>query len=149
VLAEFKEQGLIRHIGLSNVTVDQFEAARRIVDIAAITAEYNLASRTGAAQLAAAERADVVFSPWGPTRIAGPDAPRIRDEVQAIAQHHGVTPQQVALAWHLHQSRNSLPIPGTTTPGHLAENLAAAHLHLSDDEVRRLTGLASEDQPTN
>jgi aryl-alcohol dehydrogenase-like predicted oxidoreductase len=69
--------------------------------------------------------------------------------VQAIAQHHGVTPQQVALAWHLHQSPNSLPIPGTTTPGHLAENLAAAQLHLSDDEVRRLTGLASEDQPTN
>ncbi|MFF3468317.1 aldo/keto reductase [Streptomyces sp. NPDC002619] len=149
VLAEFKEQGLIRHIGLSNVTVDQFEAARKIVDIAAITAEYNLASRAGAAQLAAAERADVVFSPWGPTRIDGPEAPRIRDEVQAIAQRYGVTPQQVALAWHLHRSPNSLPIPGTTTPGHFAENLAAAKLSLSEDEVRRLTELASEDQHTS
>ncbi|MFF4121197.1 aldo/keto reductase [Streptomyces sp. NPDC001714] len=147
VLAEFKEQGLIRHIGLSNVTVDQFEAARRIVDIAAITAEYNLASRAGAAQLAAAERADVVFSPWGPTRIDGPDTLHIRDEVQAIAQCHGATRQQVALAWHLHQSPNSLPIPGTTTPGHFAENMAAAKLRLSDDEVQRLTELTSEVRP--
>jgi aryl-alcohol dehydrogenase-like predicted oxidoreductase len=72
VLAEFKEQGLIRHIGPSNVTVEQFEAAREIVEIAALTANYNLGTRLGAAHLLAAERAGVVFSPWGPTRIDGP-----------------------------------------------------------------------------
>ena len=71
VLAELKSQGLIRHIGLSNVTVEQFEAAREIVGITALTANYNLGTRVGNAHLAAAERAGVVFSPWGPTRFNG------------------------------------------------------------------------------
>jgi aryl-alcohol dehydrogenase-like predicted oxidoreductase len=146
VLAEFKEQGLIRHIGLSNVTVEQFDAARRIVDIAAITAQYNLGSRVGAPHLAAAERANVAFSPWGPTRFGGPNAQDIRDEVALIAQRHGATPHQVALAWHLRRSPNSLPIPGTVTPAYVTQNVAAAKIALSDDEVRRLTELTAEDR---
>jgi aryl-alcohol dehydrogenase-like predicted oxidoreductase len=145
VLAEARQQGLIRHIGLSNVTGAQIEAARRIVDIAAITAQFNLGDRTGAVQLAAAERADIVFSPWGPTRLGGPDAQHIRDAVHSLAQRHGVTPVQVALAWQLQRSPNSLPIPGTTTPAHMDENLAAMRLHLSEEEVDLLNGLTPED----
>jgi aryl-alcohol dehydrogenase-like predicted oxidoreductase len=147
VLAELKAHGLIRHIGLSNVTIDQFEIARKIVDIAAITAQYNLADRSGASQLAAAERANAVFSPWGPTRIAGPDADRIRDEVRTIAERHGATAHQVVLAWHLYRSPNSLPIPGTVTAEHATQNLAAAQLTLSEDEVRRLTLTTSCSMP--
>jgi aryl-alcohol dehydrogenase-like predicted oxidoreductase len=146
VLAEIKQEGLIRHVGLSNVTVEQFDVARKIVDIAAITAQYNLASRVGASQLAAAEKANVVFSPWAPTRLGGPDAQRIRDEIQVIAERHGASPHQVALAWHLHRSPNSLPIPGTVTPEHVAQNIAAAGLALSPSEVHSLTELTPEDQ---
>jgi aryl-alcohol dehydrogenase-like predicted oxidoreductase len=144
VLAELKAQGLIRHIGLSNVTVEQFEAAREIVEIAALTANYNLGTRLGSAHLAAAERAGIVFSPWGPTRLDGPDTERIRNAVDEIARRHGATAHQVALAWHLHRSPNSLPIPGTRSIGHADANTAAARLRLSTDEVRQLTDLTPE-----
>ena len=144
VLAELRVQGLIRHIGLSNVTVEQFEAAREIVEIAALTANYNLGTRLGSAQLAAAERAGVVFSPWGPTRFGGPDAERIRSAVDEIARRHGATAHQVALAWHLHRSPNSLPIPGSRSIHHADANIAAAQLSLSSDEVRQLIELTPE-----
>jgi aryl-alcohol dehydrogenase-like predicted oxidoreductase len=144
VLAEFKEQGLIRHIGLSNVTVEQFETAQQTVAIAAITAQYNLGNRLGGAHLAAADRDNVVFSPWGPTRISGPDNDRVRGATRTIAERHGVTTQQVALAWHLHRSPNSLPIPGTRSIDHFDTNLAALQVELSPDEVRELTNLIPE-----
>jgi aryl-alcohol dehydrogenase-like predicted oxidoreductase len=144
VLAELKSQGLIRHIGLSNVTVEQFEAAREIVEITALTANYNLGTRVGSAHLAAAERAGVVFSPWGPTRFNGPNLENIRKAVDGIARRHGATPQQVALTWHLHRSPNTLPIPGTRTINHVDANNAASRLVLSADEVRQLTDLTPE-----
>jgi aryl-alcohol dehydrogenase-like predicted oxidoreductase len=87
-----------------------------------------------------------VFSPWGPTRFGGPHAQDIRDEVALIAQRHGMSAHQVALAWHLHRSPNSLPIPGTVTPAYVSQNLAAANLALSEDEVRTLTELTPEDR---
>jgi aryl-alcohol dehydrogenase-like predicted oxidoreductase len=144
VLAELKSQGLIRHIGLSNVTVEQFEAAREIVEITALTANYNLGTRVGSAHLAAAERAGVVFSPWGPTRFNGPNLENIRKAVDGIARRHGATPHQVALTWHLHRSPNTLPIPGTRTISHVDANNAASRLVLSADEVRQLTDLTPE-----
>jgi aryl-alcohol dehydrogenase-like predicted oxidoreductase len=144
VLAEFQEQGLIRHVGLSNVTVEQFETAQQIVAIAAITAQYNLGNRLGGAHLAAAERDNLVFSPWGPTRISGPDDDRVRGATSTIAERHGATMQQVALAWHLHRSPNSLPIPGTRGIDHFDTNLAALQVELSPDEVRELTKLIPE-----
>jgi aryl-alcohol dehydrogenase-like predicted oxidoreductase len=144
VLAELRAQGLIRHIGLSNVTVEQFEVAREIVEIAALTANYNLGTRLGSAHLAAAERAGIVFSPWGPTRFDGPDAKRIRKTVDDIARRHDATAQQVALAWHLHRSPNSLPIPGTTSISHAEANIAASRLSLSSDEIGQLTDLTPE-----
>src|SRR3954452_12969480 len=144
VLAEMQAQGLIRHIGLSNVTVAQFEAAREMVEIAALTAAYGLGNRLGAAHLAAAERAGIVFSPWGPTRFDGPDEARIRAVVGGIAGRHGASAQQVALAWQLQRSPHSLPIPGTTSIGHFEANLAAGRLRLSAAEVQQLTDLAPE-----
>src|SRR3954471_17289984 len=101
VLAEMKAQGLIRHVGLSNVTVEQFEAAREIVEIAALTAAYRLGNRLGAAHLAAAERAGIVFSPWEPTRLDGPGEARVRAAVGRIARRYRAGIQQVALAWQL------------------------------------------------
>jgi len=144
VLAEMQAQGLIRHIGLSNVTVAQFEAAREIVEIAALTAAYGLGNRLGAAHLAAAERAGIVFSPWGPTRFDGPDEARIRAVVGGIAGRYGASAQQVALAWQLQRSPHSLPIPGTTSIGHFEANLAAGRLRLSAAEVQQLTDLTPE-----
>jgi aryl-alcohol dehydrogenase-like predicted oxidoreductase len=144
VLAELKSQGLIRHIGLSNVTVEQFEAAREIVEISALTANYNLGTRVGSAHLAAAERAGVVFSPWGPTRFNGPNVENIRKAVDGIARRHGSTPHQVALTWHLHRSPNTLPIPGTRTISHFDANIGAARIGLTAEEVGRLTDLTPE-----
>ena len=144
VLAEMQAQGLIRHIGLSNVTVAQFEAAREIVEIAALTAAYGLGNRLGAAHLAAAERAGIVFSPWGPTRFDGPDEARIRAVVGGIAGRYGASAQQVALAWQLQRSPHSLPIPGTTSIGHFEANLAAGRLRLSAAKVQQLTDLTPE-----
>jgi len=144
VLAELKAQGLIRHIGLSNVTVGQFETAREITEIAALTANYNLGTRLGSAHLVAAERTGAVFSPWGPTRFDGPNVENIRKTVGEIAHRHGATPHQVALAWHLYRSPNTLPIPGTRTISHVDASNAASRLVLSADEVRQLTDLTPE-----
>jgi aryl-alcohol dehydrogenase-like predicted oxidoreductase len=144
VLAEMQAQGLIRHVGLSNVTVAQFDAAREIVEIAALTAAYGLGNRLGAAHLAAAERAGIVFSPWGPTRFDGPDEARIRAVAGAIAGRYGASAQQVALAWQLQRSPHSLPIPGTISTAHFDANLAAGRLRLSAEEVQQLTDLTPE-----
>ena len=120
------------------MTVEQFQAARAIVDIAATTAHYNLTNRLGGQLRAAAENAGVMFSPWHPATIDGDDT---RAAVAKIAKRHHATPKQVALAWHLHSSPFSVPIPGTTSIDHFGENLAAAHVQLSPDEVESLTAL--------
>jgi aryl-alcohol dehydrogenase-like predicted oxidoreductase len=85
-----------------------------------------------------------VFSPWGPTRLDGPSVAFIRKTVNEIARCHDATAQQVALAWHLHLSPNTLPIPGTTTISHVDANNAAARLRLSSNEVQQLTDLTPE-----
>jgi aryl-alcohol dehydrogenase-like predicted oxidoreductase len=141
-LAELREQGLIRNIGLSNVTVEQFEAARAIVDIVAVTAHYTVGARTGADLLLAAEATGVVFSPWHPVTLTdGPDAAAVLAVVEPIAARHGATPRQVALAWQLRHSSVTLPIPGTTSLAHLRENLDAAAIELSADEIAAITAL--------
>ena len=143
-LAELREQGVIRNIGLSNVTVGQFHAARAIVDIAATTAHYNLSNRLGGQLLAAAEGAGVMFSPWHPATIDGDD---LRAAVAKIAKRHDATAKQIALAWHLDGSPVSVPIPGTTSIDHFDENLAAAHVELSSDELESLTALRPGPEP--
>jgi aryl-alcohol dehydrogenase-like predicted oxidoreductase len=146
-LAELRQQGVIRHIGLSNVTVEQFKAATEIVDISAVTAVYNVAVRAESALVAATQAYGAVFSPWHPLTItdAGPEvAARIEAVMAPIAAAHDATISQIALAWQLRRFARSLPIPGTTNVAHLEENLAAVDLDLTDEEIAAITGLASE-----
>jgi pyridoxine 4-dehydrogenase len=144
-LASLKEAGLIRHVGLSNVTVEQFDKAQQIVDIAAITAHYNVGERAGAGLLEAAEKAGVAFSPWHPAAIPnGEDAGRFHAVLNPIAENHGISRPQLGLAWLLHRSPTMLPIPGTRNISHLKDNLAAASVQLQPDEIAAITNLVPE-----
>lgn len=153
-LAELRAGGLIRNIGLSNVTPDQLGAALRITDIAAVTAHFNVADRQHAALQKAAAAAGAVFCPWQPvsliqpgfeTDTAGPEA--IRRTLEPIAARHGATVPQVALAWLLARSPAIVPIPATTSITHLRENLDAEDLELSAGEISAIDILAPEDAP--
>lgn len=144
-LAALRQEGMVRHIGLSNVSVDQLRTAQAIAPIAAVTAHYNIGVRTGAELLRATECSGAVFSPWHPVRFdESGDTERITGALGTIARRHGATIQQIALAWHLHRSPASLPIPGTTNPAHLNENLAAANITLSTEDVAAITALTTE-----
>jgi pyridoxine 4-dehydrogenase len=146
-LAELKEEGLIKHIGLSNVSAAQFHAARKIVEIAAVTARYNIGVRTAAALLKAAEEAGVVFSPWHPAAVPKDEsAPHFTAVLEPLAQKYEATVPQIAFAWQLHRSPVMLPIPGTTSIAHLKENLRAAAIRLTSEEVAVITQLVPEDE---
>jgi pyridoxine 4-dehydrogenase len=145
-LAELRAEGLIRHIGLSNVSAEQFHTARGIADIAAVTAHFNVSSRTGTALLSAAEALGVVFSPWHPTSLSDPGSTvtHLADALGPIADRHGATLAQLAIAWLLRRSPWMLPIPGTSRHTHVVENLNAGEIDLTDDEVRAITDLVPE-----
>lgn len=140
-LAELQRDGLIRHVGLSNVTVEQLDEARAIVPIVSVQNRYNLADRGHEPVLAACERLGIAFLPWFPLAMGELAAPG--SSLDAIATAHGATPAQVALAWLLQHSPVTCPIPGTASVGHLAENVAAASLQLTDEQSRSLDGLAA------
>jgi aryl-alcohol dehydrogenase-like predicted oxidoreductase len=145
-LAGMKADGLIRHIGLSNVSADQLRTAMSMTEIAAVTVHYNVAVRLGAAVREVAEEAGIVFSPWHPAAIpGGPEGEPFHAVIDPVAQRHDATPQQITLAWQLHRTATALPIPGTTSVEHLHQNLAAAGISLTRAEVDAITGLASED----
>jgi pyridoxine 4-dehydrogenase len=144
-LAGMRQDGLIRHIGLSNVSADQLRSALAITDIAAVTVHYNVAVRLAAGVRAVAEQAGIVFSPWHPGALPrGTDGEPFRQVIDPIAERHDATPQQIALAWQLQRSAHALPIPGTASRSHLEENLAAARIVLTGDEVDAITALAPE-----
>jgi len=144
VLAELRQAGLIRHVGLSNVTLEQLRAAQSIVPIAAVTALYNVTARAGADLLAAAEADRIVFSPWHPVTITdGPLAARAASVLPPIAAAHDATVQQIALAWQLQGSPQALPIPGTTSLAHLHENLRAQSIVLSAQEMRAIDDITA------
>lgn len=145
-LAELRQQGLIRHIGLSNVSAEQLHAAMAITDIAAVTVHYNIGRRLGAAVRRVAVEHGLVFSPWHPGAVpSGEGSDAIRVVVDPIAAKYGATPQQIGLAWQLHRTPDALPIPGTTSSAHLHDNLAAGDIALTPDEVDRITALTDED----
>ncbi len=145
-LGGMRQDGLIRHIGLSNVSADQLRIALAITDIAAVTVQYNVAVRAGAAVRQIAEAEGIVFSPWHPGTVpTSSDREPFHSVIDPIAQRHGATPQQIALAWQLHRTQGCLPIPGTASVEHLAENIAAADLVLTQVEVDAITGLIPED----
>ncbi len=138
--ADLKDDGLVRNVGLSNVSVEQLETAREYVDVATVQNRYNVADRSSAAVLDVCGEHGIGFMPWAP--IDGDDLDAHGDLLDEIAADHDATRRQVALAWHLARSDVVLPIPGTSDPDHLESNVAASQLSLSDDEVKRLTGAA-------
>jgi pyridoxine 4-dehydrogenase len=145
-LAGLRQDGLIRHIGLSNVSAGQLRTALTITDIAAVTVHYNVSARLGAAVRALAAEHTITFSPWHPGAVpAGADGAPFHLVIDPIAAKYDATPQQIALAWQLHRTPNALPIPGTTSVQHLRENLAAAHIRLTGEEVDAITALAPEE----
>jgi pyridoxine 4-dehydrogenase len=144
-LASMRTEGLIRHVGLSNVSADQLQTALEITQIAAVTVHYNVAVRSGAGVRRVAEQKGMVFSPWHPGAVpGGVEGEPFHSVIDPIAANYDVTPQQIALAWQLHRTPNALPIPGTTSVEHLHENLAALGISLDQNEVDAITTLASE-----
>ena len=137
---ELQDEGKVRHIGVSEVSVAELEQARRIVDVVSVQNLYNLTNRQSQDVLDHATEHGIGFIPWFPIAtgdLAAPDSP-----VADIARELDATPSQVALAWLLHTSPVVLPIPGTKSLEHLAENLGAAQLRLSDEDMARLDALA-------
>ncbi|MFD1982358.1 aldo/keto reductase family oxidoreductase [Mesorhizobium newzealandense] len=140
VLAELQRQGLVRHIGLSNVTSTQIKEGRRIAEIVCVQNQYNLAHRGDDALIDDLARDGIAYVPFFPL---GGFNPLQSSTLSDVAQRLGATSMQVALAWLLHRAPNILLIPGTSSVVHLRENLTAAELALSDDVLRELDGMAS------
>jgi pyridoxine 4-dehydrogenase len=142
VMKELQEEGKVRHLGLSEVSVEEIEAAREMFEVATVQNRYNLADRQSEDVLDYCEQHQIGFIPWFPLaagRLAEPGGP-----VAGIAAAYDATPGQVALAWLLARSPVMLPIPGTGSIEHLEENIAAAELKLSADELARLDTAPAE-----
>jgi len=146
VLAELQQQGLIRHIGLSNVTPTQIAEGRRICDIVCIQNHYNLVHRDDDALIDELARDGIPYVPYFPL---GGFTPLQSSALSDVAARLGATPMQVALAWLLKRAPNILLIPGTSSLQHLRENLAAAELILPDDAVSELDRISAEATPAN
>jgi pyridoxine 4-dehydrogenase len=140
-LKELQDEGKIKHIGVSNVSLDELNRARGIVEVVTVQNHYNLEDRRSEDVLDACEEANIGFIPWFPLatgRLAERGGPLAR-----IASEHEATPAQIALAWLLARSPVMLPIPGTSSVEHLEENLAAAEIEVSADELAEI-GNASQ-----
>jgi pyridoxine 4-dehydrogenase len=155
-LREAQREGKIRHIGLSEVTVEQIARARRYFPVVSVQNRYNLVEREWDAVIDYCDREQIAFIPWAPLQAGGVvrRGPRQylkrlagrtpwHGAVTRIASRHRATPSQIALAWLLHRSRMMLPIPGTSRRRHLEENVAAAGIALAPDEVAALRDVAT------
>ncbi len=136
-IARLREQGKVRHVGLSNVTVEHLERARKIVPIVSVQNRYSFSDREWDYLLDHCETHGIAFIPWGP--IA--QARKANDVIAKIASTHGVSTAVVSLAWLLKRSRVILPIPGTSTMAHLDENVGAAGFQLSEAEFTELASI--------
>jgi pyridoxine 4-dehydrogenase len=137
-LARLREEGKVRHVGLSNVGVDELERARDVVPVVSVQNRYNLAARHSEDVLEACERDGLAFLPWYPLAVG--DLAQPGGRLDEVARRHEATPAQVALAWLLRRSPVVLPIPGTASLQHLEENVAAADIELSDEDFASLAG---------
>ena len=144
VLADLKRKGLIRHIGLSNVTAAQVAEAQGITPVVCVQNNYNLAHRHDDALIAELARQGIAYVPFFPL---GGFTPLQSSELNDVAARLGATPMQVALAWLLHRAPNILLIPGTSSLAHLRENLAAGQLTLSPQILAELDGIAAATVP--
>lgn len=136
-LVELQREGKIRHIGVSNVNMQQLTVARGLAQIVSVQNHYNLADRSDDPLVEFCAREELAFLPWYPLaagRLAGPGS-RLRE----IAKRHNATPAQIALAWLLRRSPTMLPIPGTSSSEHFEENLAAASIRLTNEEFAALS----------
>jgi pyridoxine 4-dehydrogenase len=133
-LVGLKEQGKIRHIGLSNVTEEQLRRAQALTEIVSIQNRYNVDDRASEAMVDLCEQEQMVFLPWAPIQDLDTNQP-----VQQLAQRYDVSPRQVVLAWLLARSPSILPIPGTGSVSHLEDNIAATEIRLTPEEVASVT----------
>ena len=143
VIADMQREGLIRHAGLSEVSVSDIEGARKYFPVVSVQNSYNIVSRTHEAVLDYCEREGIAFIPWYP--LGAGKLAREGTVLDRVAKRLGATPAQVALAWVLKRSPVMLPIPGTSRVAHLEENVAAAKLELSDEEFGELDSVGRKE----
>ncbi|HKH05297.1 MAG TPA: aldo/keto reductase [Acidimicrobiales bacterium] len=134
-LAELRDAGKIRHVGLSNVDADQVRRAQAIVPVVSVQNRHNPSDRSSEDVVELAEKDGFAFIPWAPV---GGHRPGEGDALATVAERHDATPIQVALAWQLARSPQMLPIPGTGSVAHLEENVAAGGLRLTDEDLAAL-----------
>ncbi|GAA0460861.1 aldo/keto reductase [Halococcus dombrowskii] len=132
--ADLKDEGKVNHVGVSNVSVEQLETARDVVEIATVQNQYNIGDREHEAVLDYCEEHDIGFIPWAP--LGSGDL----DGLDEVADNHDATPYQVGLAWLLQHSPVMLPIPGTSSVEHVEENIAASDIELTDEEIETIEG---------
>jgi len=135
--AELKDDGLVDHVGLSNVSVEQLDQARDVVDVATVQNEYNVGNRDHEDVLEACEDAGIGFISYFP--IGGGELGEKKSVLEDVAENHDATPRQVALAWLLQHSPVTIPIPGTSSVEHLEQNVAASALELDEEAMKRLS----------
>ena len=135
-----QDAGKIRHVGLSEVSPQQIERARKVLPIVSFQNQYNIVNRKWEQTLIDCEKESLGFMPWSP--IGGGGGLRSERALEAAAKAHGVSVVQLALAWLLHRSPVMLPIPGTSSVAHLEENVAAAAVRLSPAERKTIDALA-------
>jgi aryl-alcohol dehydrogenase-like predicted oxidoreductase len=140
-MKQLQDEGKVRHVGISNVSVEQLELAREIVDVVSVQNRFNLADRDSEDVLERCEELGLCFFPWFP--LAAGDLAEPGGIAAEIADAHGATTGQIALAWLLRRSPVVLPIPGTSSVEHLEQNVAATAIELSDDEFERLSSAAA------
>jgi aryl-alcohol dehydrogenase-like predicted oxidoreductase len=136
VIAAMLKEGLIRHAGLSEVSVEEVEAARKVFPVSTVQNRYNLVDRGSEKVLDYCETHNIGFIPWYP--LAAGDLAKPGGALDAIVKKTGATPSQIALAWVLKRSPVMLPIPGTSKVAHLEDNVAAAQIKLSDEDFKAL-----------
>jgi pyridoxine 4-dehydrogenase len=138
-MREFQREGLVRHLGLSEVTVAQIERARRVIPIVSVQNRYNLTDREWEAEVDHSEREGLAFLPWFPLAAGDLDE---SGPLARVARRHGATPYQIALAWLLARSPAMLVIPGTSSVSHLEENIRAAEIQLSPEDLEELAAVS-------
>jgi aryl-alcohol dehydrogenase-like predicted oxidoreductase len=140
-IVKLKQQGKIRHIGLSEVKPKDIDRARKVVEIASVQNLYNVGDRQHEDVLEYCERHNIAFIPWFP--VAAGKLARPGGKLDEVAKRHAATVAQLSIAWLLHRSAVMLPIPGTSSVAHLEENMKAAHLALSETEMKEIEKAAS------
>lgn len=130
--AGFKDEGKVEHVGVSNVSIDQLEAAREVVEIATVQNQYNVGDRDSEEVLEYCEDHDIGFIPWAPLGSGELEG------LEVVAENHDASPYRIGLAWLLQHSPVVLPIPGTSSVEHLEENVAASEISLTDEEIETI-----------